>query len=191
MYFCTMKNLILASLFILTASSSCNSGEENNDDVNKTFFPIAGNINAELKELDSLPVAVIKYTTEGSFSDTTIADKAELKKASAMLTQPDISLPELKKYYREDVLMDNTINTVTMSYTTKAEEPEVRKIEVMFNAETDKVKSIYVEKLSKSGDTTVTRKMVWTPNRNLQVITLKAVPGKPENIKTEKYSFDH
>ena len=186
-----MKNLILASLFILTASSSCNSGEENNDDVNKTFFPIAGNINAELKELDSLPVAVIKYTTEGSLSDTTIADKAELRKVSAMLTQPDISLPELKKYYREDVLMDNTINTVTMSYTTKAEEPEVRKIEVMFNAETDKVKSIYVEKLSKSGDTTVTRKMVWTPNRNLQVITLKAVPGKPENIKTEKYSFDH
>jgi hypothetical protein len=186
-----MKSFILASLFFLAVCSSCNSSEETNDDVNKTFFPIAGNINAELKELDSLPVAVIKYTTEGSFSDTSIADKAELRRVSAMLTSPDISSPDLKKHYREDVLMDNTINTVTMSYTTKAQEPEVRKVEVMFNAETDQVKSIYVEKHSKSGDTTYTRKMVWTPKRNLQVITISEAPGQPEKVRTEKYSFEH
>lgn len=186
-----MKNLILASLLLLAACSSSNSEDENNDDVNKTFFPIAGNINAELKELDSLPVAVIKYTTEGDRVDTTIADKSELKAAAAMLLSPDISSPDLKKFYREDVLMDNTINTVTMSYTTRSEVPEVRKIEVMIHPDTEKVKSIYVEKLQKNGDTSVTRKMVWTPGRNLQMITMTSLPGQPDRIKTEKYSFDH
>lgn len=186
-----MKNLLFASLLFIAACSSSKTNDETDGDVNKTFFPIAGNINAELKALDTLPVAIIKYTTEGDRSDTTIADKAELKKMAALLTSPDISSPELKKYYKEAVFMDNTINTVTMSYSTRSETPEVRKIEVMIHPENEQVKSIYVEKQARNGDTTITRKMVWTPKRNLQIITMTGLPGQPESIKTEKYSFDH
>ena len=185
-----MRYLFILMAFI-SACSSSGSEEETNNDINKTFFPIAGNINAELKELDSLPVAVIKYTTVGDQTDTSIADKSELRKMAALLTNPDISAPELKMFYREAVFMDNTINMVTMSYTTKSEEPAVRKIDVMIQPDTEKVKSIYVEKLEKNGDTTINRKMIWTPGKNLQVITLTNLPGQAESIKTEKYNWEH
>jgi hypothetical protein len=33
--------------------------------------------------------------------------------------------------------------------------------------------------------------MIWTPGKNLQVITLTNLPGQQEKIKTEKYSFEH
>jgi hypothetical protein len=178
-------------MLFLSACSSSGSEEGTNGDVNKTFFPIAGNINAELKEIDSLPIAVIKYTTVGDKTDTSLAEKQELKTVSALLTHPDISSPELKKYYKEAVFMDNTINTVTMSYTTTSNDPAVRKIEVMIHPETEKVKSIYVEKLEKSGDTAYNRKMVWTSGKSLQLITITNLPGQPESIKTEKYNWEH
>lgn len=185
-----MRYLFILMVF-LSACSSSGSEEETNNDINKTFFPIAGNINAELNELDSLPVAVIKYTTVGDQTDTSIADKSELRKMAALLTYPDISSPELKLFYKEAVFMDNTINMVTMSYTTRSEEPSVRKIDVMIQPDTEKVKSIYVEKQEKNGDTTINRKMIWTPGKNLQVITLTNLPGQQETIRTEKYSFEH
>ncbi|HLO81092.1 MAG TPA: hypothetical protein VK166_09045 [Chitinophagaceae bacterium] len=185
-----MRITLILMLF-LSACSSSGSDEETNGDVNKTFFPIAGNINTELKEIDSLPIAVIKYTTIGDKTDTALAEKSELKNVSAMLTNPDISSPELKKYYKEAVFMDNTINTVTMSYTTQSDKPVVRKIEVMIHPETEKVKSIYVEKLEKSGDSAYNRKMVWTSGKSLQVVTIANLPGQAESIKTEKYSWEH
>ncbi len=178
-------------MLLLSSCSSSGSEEETNGDINKTFFPIAGSINAELKEIDSLPIAVIKYTRSGDKTDTTLADKSELRKVSAMLTDPDISSPELKKYYKEAVFMDNTINTVTMSYTTSSNKPAIRKIEVMIHPETEKVKSIYVEKQETAGDITYNRKMVWTSGKSLQLITITSLPGQTESIKTEKYSFEH
>jgi hypothetical protein len=67
----------------------------------------------------------------------------------------------------------------------------VRKIEVMIHPETEKVKSIYVEKLEKSGDTAYNRKMVWTSGKSLQLITITNLPGQAESIKTEKYNWEH
>jgi hypothetical protein len=174
---------LLVYLFLLSLLSACNN-EPENDDINKTFFPIEGNIKAELKKLDSLPIAILKYTTEKGKSDTSIFDKEAFKKVAAELYTPDISSAELKKFYRESVFMDNTINTVTMSYSTTETEPVVRKIEVMIHPETEQVRSIYVEK--QEGQTV--RKMIWTPGRNLQIITM--ADGEPDNIKTEKFTWE-
>jgi hypothetical protein len=174
---------LLVYLFLLSLLSACNN-EPENDDINKTFFPIEGNIKAELKKLDSLPIAILKYTTKNGVSDTSIFDKEAFKKVAAELYTPDISSADLKKFYRESVFMDNTINTVTMSYSTTETDPVVRKIEVMIQPETEQVRSIYVEK--QEGQ--MVRKMIWTPGRNLQIITL--ADGEPDNIKTEKFTWE-
>ncbi len=179
-----MRLAIYLFLFFVL-SSSCND-ESKNEDVNKTFFPIEGNIKAELKALDSMPVAILKYTTEGQLSDTALIDKATFRKVAEMLYTPDISSPGLKKFYKESVFMDNTINTVTMSYTTTEQEPVVRKIEVTIQPESENVRSIYVEKQ----EGPVVAKMIWTPGKNLQVITITNKAGEAERIKTEKYTWE-
>jgi hypothetical protein len=174
---------LLATLFLISLLSACNN-EAENDDISKTFFPIKGNIEAELKKLDTIPIAILKYSSNNGLPDTSLFDKQEFKKVAAELYSPDISSKDLKKYYRESVFMDNTINAIIMSYTTSEKEPVVRKIEVMIQPETERVRSIYVEK--QEGQTL--RKMIWTPGRNLQVITI--VNEGPENIKTEKYTWE-
>jgi len=183
-----MKQLMLFifSLFILVACNSSRTAEVN-EDLDKTFFPIAGTIQSELREIDSLPIAIIRYTRMGDHSDTTVFDKNSMKILVDELIKPDISQPDLKKYYKETVFMDDATNTVTMSYTTEADEPEVRKIEVTINPENQKVRTIYVEKFKDLADSSIQQKMIWTCGRNLQVISLVNKKDKGETLKTEKY----
>jgi len=189
-------------LFFLACQQNDQTAEAEED---KAFFPIAGNIQAELKEIDSLPIAVMKYTSVENMADrseasiiaapaapkidTSIAPKDELKAMAGWMINPDISAPEWKGAFREDVFYDKTVNVLTMSYTTNSEKPPVRKIEVRVNPESDKVRSIYVERQDNNNDTLITRKMVWVTGQSLQVITSWNLPGKPETIRTEKYSW--
>ena len=181
-----MKNLLTIA-FITLLISSCSS-DETHDNADVNFFPIAGNISAELKELDTLPVGINKYTTSGTVTDTSVASKEELRGIASTLTEPDISDPSIKKYYTETVFYDKSSDFLTMSYTTTSSKPVVRKIEVLINHETDKLRSIYVEKVENKNDTIINNRLVWTPGKSLQVITISTLDGK-ENVKTVKYAW--
>lgn len=185
-----MKHSMLY-FFFLVILLACNSTEnaEKNEDLNKTFFPIAGTILSELKNIDSLPIAIIKYTTSGEKKDTVIFSKQDMRAVADELIKPDISQPEYKKYYKETVFMDNTVNAVTMSYTTEEEDPVIRKIEVMIDPDHQKVKTIYVEKLDHQGDLNILKKMIWTSGKNLQVISIINGKNEAETVKTEKYEW--
>lgn len=164
---------------------ACNR-DKTYDNKDVSFFPIAGNINADLKELDSLPLGVNKYTTINDKTDTSTASKEELTAMAKQMTTPDISSSELKNYYKETVFYDNSSDFLTMSYTTESEKPVVRKIDVLIRQETSKLRSIYVEKLEHRNDSTINTRMVWTSGKSLQVITLASHQGKETN-STVKY----
>lgn len=180
------KMLLVLPIVILLA---CNSTEDTHDNKDVNFFPISGNINAELRELDSLPIAIIKYVQQSEKQDTVITSKREVRDIAEDMTVPDISSPELKKYFVETVFYDKTSNTLTMSYTTTSEKPVIRKIDVIISQETDKVRSIYVEKLEKRADTLINKRMVWTPGKNVQVIAIANVSGQPERVTTTRYQW--
>jgi hypothetical protein len=158
------------------------------DNKDVSFFPIAGNINADLKELDSLPLGVNKYTTINDKTDTTTASKEELAAMAKQMITPDIGSPELKNFYKETVFYDNSSDFLTMSYTTESDKPVVRKIDVLIRQETSKLRSIYVEKLEQSNDSTINTRMVWTAGKSLQVITMTGHKGKEAN-STVKYMW--
>lgn len=178
-----MKKSLVA--FVCVCFLAC-SNDKTYDNKDISFFPIAGNINADLKELDSLPVGVNKYTTINDKTDTSTASKEELALLAKQMTTPDISDPELKKYYKETVFYDNSSDFLTMSYTTESEKPVVRKIDVVIRQETSRLRSIYVEKLEQRNDSTINTRMVWTARKSLQVITIASHSGK-ESSSTVKY----
>lgn len=178
-----MKRFLIAFLCLLFFACKNDKTYDNKD---VSFFPIAGNINADLKELDSLPVGVNKYTTITNKTDTSTASKEELAAMTKQMTTPDISSPELKKYYKETVFYDNSSDFLTMSYTTESEQPVVRKIDVVIRQETSKLRSIYVEKLEQRNDSSINTRMVWTAGKSLQVITIANHNGKETN-STVKY----
>jgi hypothetical protein len=180
-----MKNLFFIGLLIFAVSCA---QDETHDNTDVAFFPIAGNINVELRELDSLPVGINKYTTWNGRTDTAVASREELKAAASELTTPDISDPAIKKYYKETVFYDKTSDHLTMSYGTESSKPTVKKIEVLIRQETGKVRSIFVEKHFGRNDSTVNLRMVWSPGRSLQLTDIASSGGK-ETVKNVKYAW--
>ncbi len=174
-------------LVVLVFLFACHQ-DKTYDNANTNFFPIAGNINAELNELDSLPVGINKYVTAGDKTDTLVATKEELKTAALDMTTPDISSDTWKKYYKETVFYDKSLDYLTMSYDTESGKPEIRKIDVVIKQETSKLRSVYVEKRISRNDSTLLKKMVWTPGKSLQVISINGYAGK-EETRTVKYAW--
>lgn len=181
-----MKQVLTLPVVLLILISCGSDQTQDNRDI--TFFPIAGNINAELRALDSLPLGINKYITTGDRTDTTVATLQELKAVAGQLTNPDISDPSIKNYYKETVFYDKASDHLTMSYAATSEKPVVRKIEVMIRQETEQVRSIYVEKREEKKDTVFNRRMVWSPGRSLQVTEIATYKGK-ENVSTTRYSW--
>lgn len=184
-----LKSVLLLSGIILLAACSGNN-ENKFEQEDKNFYPIASFIKSELKLVDSLPLAVFKYTVINQKTDTQIVGKPEFRKIAESFISPDITVEPLKKKYKETVFMDATINSVTISYTTVDPNAEIRKIDVFINPETDKVRNIYVEKMSNQGDSSVTRKMIWTSGKFFQVSTLYSFKNQPEQTLQEKYAWD-
>jgi hypothetical protein len=136
--------------------------------------------------LDTLPVGINKYTTTDKGTDTALANLDELKAAAAEMTHPDISEPSIKKFYKETVFYDKSSDHLTMSYASESSKTPVKKVEVLVKQETDKLRSIYVEKAFERNDTSFSQRMVWSPGRSMQVTTLATAGGK-ESSRTVKY----
>ena len=64
------------------------------------------------------------------------------------------------------------------------------KIDVFINPETDKVKNIYVEKIARDGDSTITQKMIWTTGKHFSVSTIISLKDQAEQTLQEKYVWD-
>jgi len=176
-------------LFFIMASFAVSCAQdESHDNKDNHFFPIAGNINADLRQLDSLPVGINKYTTRDGITDTSLASREELRSAALEMTTPDISDPEIKKFYKETVFYDKTSDHLTISYATEAGKPIVKKVEVMIRQETGKLRSIFVEKRFPRNDSVINRRMVWSPGRSMQMTDISISGGK-ETVKTEKYAW--
>jgi hypothetical protein len=179
----------ITSLSILAACSSPSADPEESKQENNEFYPVQAYITQELKELDSLPVAVFRYGVSGKAMDTQLVDKKIFRAMAEKLASPDIALEPLKKSYQESVYMDNTLNLVTLSYRTKDPNLEIQKLDVYVTPETDKVKNIYLEKRVAAGDSTVLSKIIWTTGKQLQVTRMISRAGGEDQVIQEKYSW--
>jgi len=181
----------------MATSESCKSKSGNNvkDEAgafaNKQYYPIASYIHSQIKHLDSLPLAIIKYTTlkDGEI-DTSIVEKNDFAKVAATMTNPDLSAPDVKGEYDETSFIDATINTISLTYSAKTDKVAIRKADVLLKQDNGNVSSIYIEKKVTATDSTVLKKMLWTAGRNLQVTTIVQYNNAPEKVLQEKYVWD-
>lgn len=182
----------ISTILVLVFIFSCNSAEEEKPFVqqDQKFYPIEAFLKSELTTLDSSPVALFYIVNRDGRTDTSIIDKKLLHEQARELTEPDISKDPLKAKYKETVFMDETINSVTLSYVTEDPAESIRKVEVFVHPDTEKVKYVYVEKIKMSGDSSIEKKMIWTTGKYLQInsaITPKN--GAAVNV-FEKYVWD-
>jgi hypothetical protein len=183
------KSFLIPCILILLVSCSGND-EKKFEQEDKSFYPIGSFIRSELALVDSLPIAVFKYTIKDQKTDTQLLAKPAFRNIAETFLTPDITVDPLKKKYKETVFMDATINTITFSYTAEDSSSEIQKIDVFINPETDRVKNIYVEKIIRGVDSSITQKMIWIAGKHFQVSTLVTHKNKAEESLQEKYSWD-
>ncbi len=191
-----MKKQFFISFILLTfalyncTNNNTSSDQSKNDTDGKAFYPVGNYILSQLAYIDSMPLAIIKYTTIHNATDTSIMEKKEFRHIAAAFMTPDISSPELRSQYEEHSFIDATLGTITLTYTARNDNLPLRKADILLDQENTGVKTIYIEKIIPGTDSSVVKKMLWVANRNCQITTLVQKEGQPEDVILERYVWD-
>ena len=189
------KQLFIFFILLPFALYNCtnndtSSDQSKEDTAGKAFYPVGNYIRSQLAYIDSMPLAVIKYTTIHNVTDTSIIEKKDFKHIAAAFITPDISSPEFKSQYEEHSFIDATLGTITLTYTAKNDKVQIRKTDILLNQENTGVRTIYVEKIIPGSDSSVIKKMLWIASLNCQITTLIQKEGQPEAVILERYVWD-
>jgi hypothetical protein len=186
-----MKYLIALSLILgLTIVSCKNPGQQTapsskdsippNDTAN-TFFPVAEYLETEILHVDSVPLALKKYTTIKDRTDSAFIQVPEFNTLAKQFLPQELHDGRFEKDFTESSFMDKSTQSVTFTYSTAVAELPLKRVDVLTIAHngSQQVKSIYLEKNYSSGDSLITQKMYWRAGKSFQIATRTTLKGKP------------
>ena len=165
--------------FIVTCTCfCCNNRQKKSNGLKevkpKDVFPVGSFIAEQVRQVDSLKPALIKTFTMNGKTETTLASQAEFKTLADEFKDSDISDSASRQKYKETSFADQSAPSVTLNYSTSDKTLEVQRIDVIIRPDTvqnDKVQNIYIEKFTHRHDTSISKKLLWRADENLQVIT--------------------
>lgn len=181
-----------AVLIFLSLSISCHdqikqktivahSTDTTKTEEKKEYFPVMDYLKSEISYVDSLPLKIVKYNIRKGKKDSIFLKPVEFDQLAQQFLDPAMEKTNFEKKFSESSFMDQTSQSVTFTYSTKDNEPGLRRIDVLASPEgsIDKVKSIYIEKTILIHDSAIVLKMYWKSKRNFQVITLSPSASQP------------
>lgn len=146
-------------------------------------FPVMDFIKAQVANVDTSLYLILKLVpiTDSTF-DTTYVKREQFKDlARDFLETPDISKTFGGKY-TEERMMNNDLGLAVFIATPKDEDLEVRRQEVRIepNPPNDKIKSVYIEKVKNTGDSSITKRMTWYTDKKFQIVTISQKGNQEE-----------
>ena len=173
-----MKKHSVLAFSLLSILFNCSCKQKKND-----VFPALDFIKGQIANVDTSVYRILKLVqvTDSTY-DTTYVKRDDFKNlARDFLETPDIS----KKFdgkYTEERMMNNELGLAVFIATPSDADLEVRRQEVRIlpDPPNDKVKSIYIERLSGNKDSSVLKRMTWHADRNFQIITITQKKNEEE-----------
>jgi hypothetical protein len=157
-------------------------------------FPVYSFFTEQIREVDSMKLPTVKYSSKGAVKDTVSISLEEFKQLANEFLESDISKPSVSENYKETNFADQSIPSVTFTYSTTNTSLPVKRMDVLLEPSPvadDKVKTVYIEKQQVINDTVVNKRLYWKSHKNFQIITSKQVKGKPELITQVKVAWDN
>ncbi|HMK25504.1 MAG TPA: hypothetical protein VK483_05685 [Chitinophagaceae bacterium] len=178
--------LLLPFIMVLPACKSKKKEPE------KKFISALSLIENQVAHVDTSLYPIIKIVQTDSLPPDTIYIPREEFRAAAkdFLSIPDLSDKKVAKSYKEETILDETINRFIITYT--PEDPakeEIQKQELLVTLNTgsgDKVNSIIIDRVISNRDSFMKQNLLWQMDRSFQVATTLQKPGKPEKTTTVK-----
>ena len=178
------KFIFLCSFAALLVA--CHGNTDKSANGGSGYLSVVSFLNAQARHVDTSLYRITVIQTTDSVSDTAIIARENFRAyASDFLKLPDISEGNLKDHYTEAVNYDPLLNSQLITYTAKEPEDEVRRETIML--ETDEnvnsnIKTIIVNKIETSKDSTVEKDMTWHVGSRFQVVTKTTKPNQAEKI---------
>lgn len=188
----------LISIVIIIALA-CNNQVELQQDKGQAIqkseiFPVESFFAGQVHVVDSLQLPVFKYMISDNRVDSVLISLDEFKILANEFMEPDISQPSLSRHYKETGFADQSIPSVTLNYSTTKKDLEIQRMDVVINPNpvlNDKVRSIYIEKITKSKDSSILKKLYWKTNKHFQIITFTQSGNQQAAISRLKVVWDN
>lgn len=144
------------------------------------FFPVADYLEAEILNVDSLPMAFWKYVTVGKHTDSVLIGTAQFNALALQFLPPEIRDGGLNKNFTESSFMDKTTQTVTFTYTPVNKDLPLQRVDVQTapGVRAQEVKSVYLERNRVAGDSVILQKLLWEAKHSFQIVNLIRVRDK-------------
>ena len=178
----------LVALFVLINLCSCKEKSEavnNNEPSNDStiFFPVQDFFYSQIKNVDSIrPVIYMLKQINGQRDSLTITT-SQFNELSKPFLENDISNVEVKKFYQQNIFLDNTTNSYTFSYSTQNKSLPIQSLDVLLDTTTQQVKRIFITRITARSDSTVTEKMGWKTDNSFFINRIIELPGNKETIE--------
>jgi len=170
-------------LLLLTLLAACETEKE------KEYFPFQTFLQQELNQIDSLPVAIFKYSKRNDKTDTVIIEKKQFREITSALLNIDLLNKDNLDAYTELVLEDTDIDNINISYTTDNKKLPIKQLQLNIKPGTSLVKNFYVERMDQINDLNILRKILWTSQKGVTITSLYYQDNKLKEQLTEKYSW--
>lgn len=147
----------------------------------KVYFPVIDYLQSEIKYVDSLPVGIMKYTTQDGRTDSGYIKPEEFHRLAQEFISPVLTKDNFEKEYKESSFFDNTTKYSSFLYSTNNGSLPIQRIDVIAKPEDivyNKVKSIYMEKFFDKGDSSFTEKLYWKAGENFLISTEIRTPSQ-------------
>lgn len=163
------------------------------DSTQKIFFPVVDFLQSEIGYLDSTPLAIKRYIIQNNRTDSSFINLPAFHQVAGEFISPELATGRFEKEYSEKSFIDQTTQTATFTYSTQNKALSVQRVDVLTStgsARSEQVKSIYLEKFFSSGDTLITKKMLWKARQNLLIVTTRQLPGKTPDVQQVRVIWD-
>jgi len=175
--------VVYSTFLLFVMLTSCNNQEK------KEYFPFKSFLENELNQLDSLPVAIFKYSIRNNQTDTSIIEKKQFQDLTVSLLSLDLLEEKTTNAYKELVLEDTDIDNMAINYTTDKDQYPIKQLQLNIKPGTSLVKNFYVERVDQLNDVTIIRKILWNSKKGVSITSIYYKDKIVREQLTEKFSW--
>jgi hypothetical protein len=149
------------------------------DTAGHSYFPVAEILESEIRQVDSMPVAIRKFIIGKSRTDSSFIKPAEFNALAMQFVVPEFGNGRFQKEFTETSFIDNATQSATFTYSTTNGDLSLQRVDVIAipQGTMHRVKSIYLERNRISGDSTILDKMYWRAGKQFEILSLIRVKG--------------
>lgn len=187
--------LVLAGWLLsqCTAKESGNTGSSTpaTDQVPDTleFFPVTAFLQAQINELDSMPVTILQIAKVANKEDSTWISTQQLKPLLQPFTEDYIDKRNLVHLFRENRFNDQSTESVTLTYlplfTPLPDTVQLRRWDVYVHPDNGQLKMVYISRQLNRNGTALTQQLIWKTGHWAKMVTAGAGKDTASSLQQE------